>query len=89
MHQNQQTWILNPRDRAKVYRRKAFECRKLAYTAGLCDAERAGYLLVADAYERALDNTASFEPNGVWWASILRAGRARYLRVANRVAALS
>lgn len=73
MYQDQQTWLLNPADRAKVFRRKAFECRRLAGTLGLSGAEREGYLLVADAYERSLDDSASIKPNRIAWAFILRA----------------
>ena len=73
MYEDQQTWLLNPDDRARVYRRKAFECRQLAGTPGLSEAEREGYLLVADAYERSLDDSASIKPNRIALAFILRA----------------
>ena len=72
--QIQETSLLSPSDQVRIYRSKAFECRKLAETSGLCAAQREGYLLVADVYdELSLDKTASKEQKGTWWVSILRA----------------
>jgi hypothetical protein len=53
---------IDRRVRAKVYRHKAFMCRQLAATRGLSDSERAGYLVVADAYAQSANSMDTTKP---------------------------